>query len=71
VYDLGAALRDSGPLAEEAFAARFRDHPLANVHAFAGFDQIQVWEREFLPAEEQDKYQDSVGYRPARAEAGP
>jgi 2-methylisocitrate lyase-like PEP mutase family enzyme len=67
VYDLGAALRDSGPLAEETFAARFREHPLANVHAFAGFDQIQAWEREFLPAEEQDKYQDSVGYRPARA----
>ena len=66
VYDLGAALRDSGPLAEETFAARFKDHPLSNVHAFAGFDQIQAWEREFLPAEEQDKYQDSVGYQPAR-----
>ena len=67
VHDLGVALRDTGPLAEEAFAARFKEHPLANVHRFAGFDQVQAWEREFLPAEEQDKYQDSVGYRPTRA----
>ena len=66
VYDLGVALRDTGPLAEEAFAARFKQHPLANVHAFAGFDQIQAWEREFLPAEDQDKYEGSVGYQPMR-----
>jgi len=66
VYDLGVSLRDTGPLAEEAFATRFENHPLANVHAFAGFDQIQAWEREFLPAEEQDKYENSVGYQPTR-----
>jgi 2-methylisocitrate lyase-like PEP mutase family enzyme len=66
VYDLGVALRDTGPLAEEAFDAGFKKHPLANVHAFAGFDQIQAWEKEFLPAEDQDKYADSVGYQPTR-----
>ena len=67
VHDLGVALRDIGPLAEEAFDTRFKDHPLANMHAFAGFDQIQAWERDFLPPEDLDKYQDSVGYQPARA----
>jgi 2-methylisocitrate lyase-like PEP mutase family enzyme len=67
VHDLGVSLRDGGPLAEETFAARFKEHPLANVHAFAGFDQVQAWEREFLPAEDQDKYRDSVGYQPTRA----
>jgi 2-methylisocitrate lyase-like PEP mutase family enzyme len=66
VYDLGAALRDRGPLAEEDFAARFKEHPLANVHRFAGFDQVQAWEREFLPAEDLDKYEGSVGYQPTR-----
>jgi 2-methylisocitrate lyase-like PEP mutase family enzyme len=66
VYDLGAALRDTGTLAEESFAARFKEHPLANVHAFAGFDQIQAWEKEFLPAEDQEKYAGSVGYQPSR-----
>jgi 2-methylisocitrate lyase-like PEP mutase family enzyme len=65
VWDFAVALRDQGPLAEEAFAERFKAHPLANVHAFAGFDQIREWEKEFLPAEELDKYQDSVGYQPA------
>lgn len=64
VWDLAVALRDQGPLAEEAFAERFSAHPLGNVHAFAGFDQIREWENEFLPAEELDKYQDSVGYQP-------
>jgi 2-methylisocitrate lyase-like PEP mutase family enzyme len=66
VHDLAVALRDEGPLAEEAFAARFKDHPLGNVHAFAGFDQIQAWEREFLPADDLEKYRDSVGYQPTR-----
>lgn len=65
VWDLAVALRDQGPLAEEVFTERFKTHPLANVHAFAGFDQIREWEKEFLPAEELDKYQDSVGYLPA------
>jgi hypothetical protein len=66
VYDLGRALRDTGLAAEEEFTARFKEHPLANVHSFAGFDQIQAWEREFLPPEELDKYRGSVGYQPTR-----
>lgn len=66
VYDLGVALRDKGPLAEEDFSEQFKTHPLANVHAFAGFDQVRAWESEFLPAEELGKYEDSVGYQPAR-----
>jgi 2-methylisocitrate lyase-like PEP mutase family enzyme len=66
VYDLAVALRDRGPVAEEEFAERFEAHPLANVHAFAGFDEVRAWESEFLPAEDLDKYEDSVGYQPAR-----
>jgi 2-methylisocitrate lyase-like PEP mutase family enzyme len=65
VYDLGRALAERGPLAEVDFDRQFRTHPLANVHGFAGFDQVAAWEREYLPTEEQDKYGDSVGYRPA------
>jgi 2-methylisocitrate lyase-like PEP mutase family enzyme len=66
VYDLGVALRERGPLAEEDFTEQFKTHPLANVHAFAGFDQVRAWESEFLPADELGKYEDSVGYQPAR-----
>jgi 2-methylisocitrate lyase-like PEP mutase family enzyme len=64
LYDFAVALREEGPLAEAAFAERFKDHPLANVHAFAGFDQVRAWEEEFLPPAEIGKYEDSVGYRP-------
>jgi 2-methylisocitrate lyase-like PEP mutase family enzyme len=64
VYDYAVALRERGPMAEHEFNETFQRHPLANVHRFAGFDRIQEWERDFLPPEEQDKYRDSVGYRP-------
>ena len=67
VYDYAVALRDRGPVAERDFNETFQRHPLANVHRFAGFDQIQQWESEFLPAEEQEKYEGSVGYRPTQA----
>lgn len=66
VYDLGVALREQGLLAEVDFDRRFRSHPLANVHAFAGFDEVAAWEREFLPADDLDRYRDSVGYQPGR-----
>ena len=64
VYDYAVALRDRGPMVEHEFNEAFQRHPLGNVHRFAGFDRIQEWESEFLPPEEQDKYRDSVGYRP-------
>jgi 2-methylisocitrate lyase-like PEP mutase family enzyme len=64
VYDLGVAIRDRGPLAEADFAESFRDHPLADIHTFAGFDQIRQWEEAYLPSEELAKYEDSVGHQP-------
>jgi len=64
VYDLALKLRDEGPLAEAAFIESFRKHPLGDLHTFAGFDQIRAWEEAFLPAEQLDKYDDSVGHQP-------
>jgi 2-methylisocitrate lyase-like PEP mutase family enzyme len=66
IWDFAAALRHEGPAAETRFAERFRDHPVGDLHTFAGFDQIRAWEAEYLPAEELDKYQGSVGHQPAR-----
>ncbi len=65
LHDFAVALRDKGPQAEEEFAQRFKGHPLGDVHTFAGFDQVRRWEEKFLPAEELDKYADSVGHQPA------
>jgi 2-methylisocitrate lyase-like PEP mutase family enzyme len=66
LHDFAAALRRDGPAAEAKFAERFRGHPLGDLHTFAGFDRIRGWEEAYLPPEELDKYQGSVGHQPAR-----
>jgi 2-methylisocitrate lyase-like PEP mutase family enzyme len=66
IWDFATALRAEGPAAEARFAERFRDHPVGDLHTFAGFDQIRAWEAAYLPAEELDKYEGSVGHQPAR-----
>jgi 2-methylisocitrate lyase-like PEP mutase family enzyme len=66
IWDFATALRDEGPAAEARFAERFRDHPVGDLHTFAGFDQIRAWEAAYLPAEELDKYEGSVGHQPTR-----
>jgi 2-methylisocitrate lyase-like PEP mutase family enzyme len=65
IWDFAAALRQDGPAAEARFAERFRDHPVGDLHTFAGFDQIRAWEAAYLPPEELDKYEGSVGHQPA------
>ena len=46
----------------EAFAR----HPLGNVHQFAGFDRVRAWEEAYLPPEELEKYEGSVGHQPTK-----
>jgi 2-methylisocitrate lyase-like PEP mutase family enzyme len=65
IWDFAVALRADGPAAEARFAERFREHPLGDLHTFAGFDQIRAWEAAYLPAEELEKYEGSVGHQPA------
>ena len=64
VYDLALALKREGPAAEARFAERFARHPLGDLHTFAGFDRIRALEAQYLPAEEQDKYEGGIGHRP-------
>jgi 2-methylisocitrate lyase-like PEP mutase family enzyme len=66
MWDFAAALNAEGPAAEARFAERFKDHPVGDLHTFAGFDQIRAWEAEYLPAEELEKYEGSVGHQPTR-----
>jgi len=66
MWNLAVALRDQGPLAEAEFIEAFKKHPLGDIHTFAGFDQVRAWEEEFLPAEELEKYEASVGHQPTR-----
>jgi 2-methylisocitrate lyase-like PEP mutase family enzyme len=64
MHDLAAELKAEGPAAETRFNARFRDHPLGDLHTFAGFDQVRAWEREYLGEEAMQKYAGSVGHVP-------
>ena len=64
MWDFATGLRAEGPAAEARFAERFKEHPVGDLHTFAGFDQIRAWEAEYLPAEELDKYEGSVGHQP-------
>ena len=64
MYDLALQLHDEGPVAETRFMEAFRNHPLGDLHTFAGFDQIRAWEKEFLGEEAMKKYAGTVGHQP-------
>ena len=64
MHDLARDMKAEGPVAETRFMESFRDHPLGDLHTFAGFDRIREWEREYLGEEAMKKYADSVGHVP-------
>jgi 2-methylisocitrate lyase-like PEP mutase family enzyme len=64
MHDLAIAMKAEGPVAETRFMERFKDHPLGDLHTFAGFDQVRAWEREYLGEDAMKKYADSVGHVP-------
>ena len=68
MHDLAVALREQGPLAEAEMDARFKLHPIGNLHGFAGFDRIRAMEAEFLGADSARKYEGGLGYAPKAAE---
>ena len=68
IHDFATTLKAEGPMAEAAYDARFKQHPMGNLHGFAGFDRIREMEAEFLPAEAVEKYQGGLGYAPKAAE---
>jgi 2-methylisocitrate lyase-like PEP mutase family enzyme len=64
MHDLARDMKAQGPVAETRFNETFRNHPLGDLHTFAGFDRIREWEREYLGEEAMKKYADSVGHVP-------
>ena len=68
IHDFATTLKAEGPMAEAAYDARFKQHPMGNLHGFAGFDRIREMEAEFLPADASEKYQGGLGYAPKAAE---
>lgn len=64
MHDLALELKRDGPVAETRFMEAFKQHPLDDLHTFAGFDQVRAWEREYLGEEAMKRYADSVGHVP-------
>ncbi|MFA9417347.1 oxaloacetate decarboxylase [Natrinema sp. HArc-T2] len=42
----------------------FNAQPVGSLHEFSGFPEVVEWERQYLPDEEQDKYEGSLGDDP-------
>jgi 2-methylisocitrate lyase-like PEP mutase family enzyme len=63
IYDFLKQYREQGEDAYNAFVAQTRDHPLGGFRIFdmTGFPRILEMEREFLPADTTDKYENSLG----------
>ena len=64
MHDLARDMKAQGPVAETKFMESFKDHPLGDLHTFAGFDRIRELEREYLGEEAMKKYGDSLGHVP-------
>ena len=69
VHDLATRLREEGPMAEDASFKEFAKHPIGDFHTFAGFDKVRAWEADYMPAEEQAKYEGTVGHTPSQRKA--
>jgi hypothetical protein len=39
----------------------FGETPVGSLHEFSGFPEVVEWEREYLPEEDRDKYDGSLG----------
>ncbi len=64
MHDLARDMKAEGPAAETRFMEGFRQHPLGDLHTFAGFDQVRAWEREYLGEDAMKRYANSVGHVP-------
>lgn len=63
-YDYLVGIMERDTEYEQEFQESIADHPLSDLHAFAGFDRVRELEEKFLPEEEQEKYHRSIGHQP-------
>lgn len=61
-YDILAGMQEEGISAYTEFEKEHENHPVGDLHEFAGFDEIQELEKEYLPDEEQEKYEKTAGH---------
>lgn len=64
VYDHLVNVRENGIEYLADYREEASKHPLGNLHEFSGFEEIRDLEEEYLPEEENLKYDQSIGYNP-------
>lgn len=62
LYDHLRELRDRGIDHEAEFRDEISNHPVGDLHQFSDMDRVRELEREYLPEEEQEKYETSIGH---------
>lgn len=61
VYADMAAFAEDPVAAMRSIDDRFAKQPVGSLHEFSGFPEVVEWERQYLPDEEQEKYEGSLG----------
>ncbi len=64
VYADFAAFADDPVAAMRRIDDEFNAQPVGSLHEFSGFPEVVEWEQRYLPDEEQDKYEGSIGDDP-------
>ncbi|HEY0917768.1 isocitrate lyase/PEP mutase family protein [Devosia sp.] len=64
MFDYMAAFKAGDAEFLKAFFSGIADHPVGDMHEFVGFKEIMALEAEYLPAEDAQKYNGSIGYSP-------
>ena len=63
MYDYLVELKERGICVHGEFMERTKSHPLGGHGKFdlAGFPKVVGWEKKYLPPEQLDKYESSIG----------
>lgn len=61
MYEQAVKMKEEGTDAVGEVYERMDELPIGGLHEFSDFPEVVEWEREYLPEQEQEKYEDTLG----------
>lgn len=61
MYEAAVKMKEEGTEAVGEVYQEMDELPIGGLHEFSGFPQVVEWEEQFLPEEDQEKYEDTLG----------
>ena len=61
MYEAAIKMKEEGTDAVGEVYKQMDELPIGGLHEFSGFPQVVEWEKQYLPEEEQEKYDDTLG----------